>query len=249
MWLLTLLLVVSATVSSGQGCGKFRQVAEGVILNQTFGETAKRIIEKSDNCTADCLAETDFVCTAFLSVVFGECVLFDKIDLNRQVMKDVSYYRLFTEACDGETPSIEYCHFKIIRTNVKVSASSVSPGMTSPSGCRDFCVARYHNLNCTAFTVGPADTLYSTCTLFQSVTSADVSDGSMDLWTTVCEAPVNCVYGPWNDWSSTCSTSCGGTQTRSRSISGEATNGGTACNMSLLSETQAGVERWWYGAF
>uniref|UniRef100_A0A914UUH3 Apple domain-containing protein n=1 Tax=Plectus sambesii TaxID=2011161 RepID=A0A914UUH3_9BILA len=149
MWLPIFLLLVGTTLSSGQGCGNFQQIADGVHVIQPFGETQKKTIVQSSDCAAACMASTDFVCTAYLwAWPNGDCVLLDKIDLTRQVFKDRQNYRLYAEACDGATPSIGFCQFEITQQLAQASASSLSPGMTSPSGCHDFCVASQLRLWC-----------------------------------------------------------------------------------------------------
>jgi hypothetical protein len=82
--------------------GGFIQIMSGVHLQQDFGETVRKTLVESTDCSADCDAETSFVCTAYMWMPpSGDCILFDNIDLNLQVFVDHGGINLYDQSCNG----------------------------------------------------------------------------------------------------------------------------------------------------
>merc|ERR1719502_1345742 len=64
----------------------------------------------------------------------------------------------------------------------------------------------------------------------------DVTDVTVDPPSETQDVPVDCVMGPWGEWTP-CSDICGGgTQTRTRTVETQPEHGGDACPSSLMEE-------------
>ena len=119
----------------------------------------------------------------------------------------------------------------------KVTVTPTNGGMKCPSltdeqdcnthACEPVCTA------CVGKSAGPCQQIKDgTCHAYMKGTKATCPPGTIE-----CAVPVDCEVSEWSKWD-TCSEKCGGgEQSRTRSITVAAANGGNACP--ALSETQA----------